>query len=247
MTQYPKRQKYFAQRFIRLITKTAAAMEIGADGAWLLTLIVTQEDAKWYTGPVNFWNEQLFGLLGFASKKPLVKARQKCIDAGWLHYIEGGKGKPGKYWVTIPTGYASLPDGPCDESDGLGVPNGTTNGTSKTDLPVPNGTINGTETERKWNANGSSSLPTPNPSPRSARMPSVDEVKSYCRERGNTVNAEHFHDFYEANGWTQGRGKPIRDWKAAVRTWERNEIPNRKSAEQTSKPRSGHDIEEVML
>jgi len=51
--------------------------------------------------------------------------------------------------------------------------------------------------------------------------PSIDEIREYCNERGNTVDAEHFFDFYSANGWKQGRGKPIVDWKAAVRTWER--------------------------
>lgn len=51
--------------------------------------------------------------------------------------------------------------------------------------------------------------------------PSVDEVRSYCRERQNNIDPEAFVDYYEANGWVQGRGKPIRDWKAAVRTWER--------------------------
>lgn len=51
--------------------------------------------------------------------------------------------------------------------------------------------------------------------------PTIEEVKAYCVERKNAVDAERFFDFYSANGWVQGRGKPIRDWKAAVRTWER--------------------------
>lgn len=52
--------------------------------------------------------------------------------------------------------------------------------------------------------------------------PTVEEVAAYCKERGNTVDPQHFVDYYSANGWVQGRGKPIKDWKAAVRTWERN-------------------------
>lgn len=50
--------------------------------------------------------------------------------------------------------------------------------------------------------------------------PTVEEVRSYCQERNNGINPEAFVDFYTANGWTQGRGKPIKDWRAAVRTWE---------------------------
>lgn len=50
--------------------------------------------------------------------------------------------------------------------------------------------------------------------------PTVDEVKAYCRERNNTVDAERFVDFYASKGWKVGN-QPMRDWKAAVRTWER--------------------------
>ena len=62
---------------------------------------------------------------------------------------------------------------------------------------------------------------------RSARKfvkPSLDDVCAYCRQRKNNVSADQFIDHYDANGWVQGKGKPIRDWKAAVRTWERNGI-----------------------
>lgn len=55
------------------------------------------------------------------------------------------------------------------------------------------------------------------------KPPSVDEVIEYCIERGNCIDAQAFVDFYTANGWVQGKGKPIKDWKACVRTWERND------------------------
>ncbi len=51
--------------------------------------------------------------------------------------------------------------------------------------------------------------------------PTLDEVKAYCSERNNSVDAERFYDYYSTNGWVQGKGKPIKDWKACVRTWER--------------------------
>lgn len=56
--------------------------------------------------------------------------------------------------------------------------------------------------------------------------PTVEEVQAYCAERGNKVDAQRFFDFYTANGWHQGRGKPIKDWRAAVRTWERDDNYN---------------------
>lgn len=52
--------------------------------------------------------------------------------------------------------------------------------------------------------------------------PSVEEVAAYCRERGNGVDAQAFVDFYESKGWKIGRD-PMKDWKAAVRTWEKRE------------------------
>lgn len=61
-----------------------------------------------------------------------------------------------------------------------------------------------------------------------AKKPTLEEVKEYCLERNNNVDAEAFIDYYEANGWVQGKGKPIKDWKACVRTWERNRINEHK-------------------
>lgn len=52
--------------------------------------------------------------------------------------------------------------------------------------------------------------------------PSLTEVKSYCSERENNVDPQGFIDFYEAKGWMIGKNK-MKDWKAAVRTWERKE------------------------
>lgn len=71
---------------------------------------------------------------------------------------------------------------------------------------------------------------TPNGVKKKFEPPSVDDVRAYCNERGNSVDPQTFIDFYTANGWVQGKGKPIRDWKAAVRTWERNQINNKQGS-----------------
>ena len=52
--------------------------------------------------------------------------------------------------------------------------------------------------------------------------PSAAEVREYCLERENAVDAESFVDFYAAKGWKVGNA-PMKDWKAAVRTWEKRE------------------------
>ncbi len=51
--------------------------------------------------------------------------------------------------------------------------------------------------------------------------PSLEEVKAYCVERKNNVDAQRFIDYYKSNGWCVGKNK-MKDWKAAVRNWERN-------------------------
>lgn len=70
----------------------------------------------------------------------------------------------------------------------------------------------------------SESNPNPKEGVRAARFtpPTVDEVREYCRERGNTVDAERFVDFYAAKGWMVGKNR-MKDWKAAVRTWEKED------------------------
>lgn len=57
---------------------------------------------------------------------------------------------------------------------------------------------------------------------RSFTPPTLQEVQEYCRERGNSVDPQRFLDFYEAKGWMIGKNK-MKDWKAAVRTWERQD------------------------
>ena len=58
--------------------------------------------------------------------------------------------------------------------------------------------------------------------PKRFTPPTRDEVQAYCTERGNNVDVDRFVDFYTAKGWMVGRN-PMKDWKAAVRTWEKSQ------------------------
>lgn len=63
-----------------------------------------------------------------------------------------------------------------------------------------------------------------NKSPTKAKRfvkPTLSEIEQYCIERNNNVDAQHFYDHYESNGWKVGKNS-MKDWKAAVRTWEKN-------------------------
>lgn len=53
------------------------------------------------------------------------------------------------------------------------------------------------------------------------KKPTIEEVRSYIEEKGYNVDPERFYDFYESNGWKVGKN-PMKDWKATVRTWSKN-------------------------
>lgn len=66
--------------------------------------------------------------------------------------------------------------------------------------------------------------------------PTPDDVRAYCAEHSYNVDAERFVAYYEANGWRVGRN-PMKDWRAAVRTWVRNDI------QKTSPPKRDYSDE----
>ena len=63
-------------------------------------------------------------------------------------------------------------------------------------------------------------------------QPDFKAVKVYCQERKNQVDPQRWLDYYKSNGWRVGKN-PMKDWKAAVRTWERNGFSNNGQAKPT--------------
>jgi len=112
--EYPKREAFFAHKFVRLLTKSCAAQDIGLNAFALLCVIVHQEDSARYSGPVRFWNEQLMNVLGFKSPKQLNDCRAKAIKCGWLHYERSGNREVGRYAVVVPKGFEGLDDNPIE-------------------------------------------------------------------------------------------------------------------------------------
>lgn len=65
--------------------------------------------------------------------------------------------------------------------------------------------------------------------------PTLQQVQEYCRQRSNQINSQTFIDFYTSKNWMIGKNK-MKDWKAAVRTWEQKErSENRGTYRQYSK------------
>jgi|GEM_PF-4008308 len=115
---YPKRPKCFAFKFCRLLAKKTVANDIGSPACWLLTVIAMTEDARGYTDPVTFYNEQLLPLIGVGSVDALDRVRAKCIASGWLQYEPGARGRAGRYFVTVPSHCNRTDDAPTDEGEG---------------------------------------------------------------------------------------------------------------------------------
>lgn len=65
--------------------------------------------------------------------------------------------------------------------------------------------------------------------------PTLSEVQAYCEARSNAVDPQQFLDYYTANGWRVGKN-PMKDWKAAVRTWEKNARPTPRPAGKNRNP-----------
>lgn len=74
--------------------------------------------------------------------------------------------------------------------------------------------------------------------------PTVEEVKSYCQERKNGVDAERFVDFYSSKGWMVGKSK-MRDWKASVRTWENRETARSGTTKEAGYIRQTYDFDSI--
>ena len=98
------------------------------------------------------------------------------------------------------------------------------NDVSQNNVPQNNvpGVLPNRYTEKRENSTETTDKKKNNKSPRGKSFvpPTEEEVKAYCKERNNTVNASHFMDYYCSNGWKVGRNE-MKDWKAAVRMWER--------------------------
>src|SRR3990172_9445660 len=71
-------------------------------------------------------------------------------------------------------------------------------------------------------------------------QPTLEQITSYCQERKNSVDPQKFFDYYTSNGWKVGKNS-MKDWKAAVRTWEKNND----GLQNGSNPGPGRDFRSV--
>lgn len=77
--------------------------------------------------------------------------------------------------------------------------------------------------------------------------PTLEDVKAYCIERKNSVDPEEFIDHYVSNGWLVGKNM-MKDWKAAVRTWEKKGFSREKNVSscETPKDKPSYDLDKYI-
>ena len=65
--------------------------------------------------------------------------------------------------------------------------------------------------------------------------PAIEDIEDYINEKGYRVDAHKFYDYYESNGWKVGKN-PMKDWKAAIRNWARNDYDKPKESKGSGNP-----------
>ena len=210
------RQRFFALKYVRLLTKTAAAQELGASTCWLLSLIACQEDVKGFTEPAKFYFAQLMPLCGFDSPKQLRNAIAKAVELGWLEYLPGSKGIPGRFSVRVPSEFADLAPFACDESSER-VPSAET----QTEMQTVMGALSGNETtaerQRKRKRNGNASLPITTSTPNTP-VSTNGEIGVVGKPK-KTNYPEAFEQFWKAfpSGRKQDKTATLAKWKHALK------------------------------
>ena len=155
---------------------------------------------------VTVGNQRLMATLQMSREASFIKARDELIKAGLIEYQKGKKGCPNKYRMVSFTFKNEV------ESVVESVVQNVVKSEVQTEVEsVAIYKLKQNETKEK-DANASKKKFAP---------PTLEEVEAYCKERGNTVDAAQFIDFYASKGWLVGK-VTMKDWKAAVRTWERN-------------------------
>lgn len=187
------------------------AVKYGVNAAVLLENIgywIKQNEANetnYFDG--NYWTynsrRAYKELFPYMSERQIYNALEKLINDGLL--VTGNYNKLA-YDRTL--WYALTQKGKCilhfDTMDYTKM----SNGNSENVTPIPD--IN-TNNKPTINTNNNKRF----------QPPTIEEVKAYCFERKNNVDPERFINYYTSNGWQVGKHK-MKDWKAAVRTWEKN-------------------------
>jgi hypothetical protein len=154
--------------------------------------------AEWFAVP-----NQTLELLTGLSRQAISKNRNVMKQLGYLDFRTNGTKATSYTLNSLQESCQTRLQVGCRESCQDGFQN--------------SGTLN------KRNETRKEKIPSESKSKRFSK-PTPEQIRAYCLERKNSIDPQQFYDFYEARGWVAGK-TPMKDWKAAVRTWERRERP----------------------
>ena len=190
--------------WIKMIQKSKLSSNAKYIAHYLSTYMNHNQDVAWPS------QSRIISEMGI-SKDTLCKKLRELEASGWLVRERGGPTTNTRYMINVPIEAV--------EEFALNGSTASVLGSTTTVLGVvrPPYTNNNSNNNRVLAKRKRFTPPT------------LSEVSDYCKERNNNVDAQRFVDHYEANGWVQGRGKRLKCWKAAVRTWEKNSFSDTKN------------------
>lgn len=134
--------------------------------------------------------------------------------------------------ITI-TNYDYYQDPKNYEKDKEGTTEGTNESTIEEPRKEPTVALSINKNDKNYNPENGS-----NTRVKKFVVPTLEEVRAYCLERGNSVDAETWYNNYTAKGWMIGNNK-MKDWKASVRLWERGNGTDFRGSRYADRPRPG--------
>ena len=167
-----------------------------------------------------------------ASAKAVSSRREKAIITGGSELSSNVTGR-----------YQTLSDRPDNDNDNVNVNDNDNVNVNDYENDYGNENENGNENGNAVVVNGegaslSGETKQTTTTTGGAIIPTIEEITEYCNERKSSIDPYKFYDYYSTNGWKVGKN-PMRDWKAAVRIWERREYGG------TSASAPSYDIGEV--
>jgi predicted phage replisome organizer len=76
--------------------------------------------------------------------------------------------------------------------------------------------------------------------------PTLEQVQEYCDERGNDIDPRQFFEYYQAGGWKDAKGNPVRNWKQKVITWEKHSNGHPINSSQSYHRTSGNEFLDLL-
>lgn len=206
-----------------------------------------------WRNPFYHSNGQLTGALGF-SEKTLIASKKRLQEAGLIEYESGDSRRKSSMYLLKYKNYCNKVSSSVSSFNGSSVSRTGKNGSdlNKVETKLNNIFNNGETTvsqhtpeESNINDYSEDSLgsgASVQPDEEAALnakfdknnskgktpvfiKPTLEEVAEYCKERANGIDPQQWIDHYTSNGWKVGKNS-MKDWKAAVRTWEKNGISN---------------------